>query len=265
MYILSFGLPAYCKSLKMGYLPSSIGQYQNMVYIPEGKFFMGCQPDDTHCEDDEHPRRKVYISAYFIDETEVTVRAYTRCVRSGVCEKPQTGGLCNFGRADKQEHPVNCINWNQAKQYCGFLEKRLPTEAEWERAARSEPGDIYAWGREAPSSYRANYDRYQGDGTQVVRSYMSNRYGMFDVAGNVWEWVADCYQPDRYQQAALNQVNPLYQPDYCLHEARVLRGGSFRNTRWALRVSDRFWSPKDERLPGAGVRCVRAAGAKSKI
>jgi formylglycine-generating enzyme required for sulfatase activity len=131
----------------------------DMVHVPGGRFSMGSPGVGG---DDEHPQHQVTLAGYCIDRIEVTVVAYTRCVASGKCtaaQEPAKAGfdsLCNGTRADRQEHPVNCVDWNQATAYCGWVKKRLPSEAEWEYAARGGDGRMYPWGNDAPSAKRLN-------------------------------------------------------------------------------------------------------------
>ena len=105
-----------------------------MALIPAGKFWMGSPAGEG--ADDERPRHEVYLDAFYIDKHEVTTEAYGKCVSAGKCAKPGTGTYCNRGKSDRGNHPVNCVDWSQAEAYCGWAEKRLPTEAEWEKAAR---------------------------------------------------------------------------------------------------------------------------------
>ncbi|MBX2811501.1 MAG: formylglycine-generating enzyme family protein [Myxococcales bacterium] len=237
-------------------LPLTIYASDNhgMVHIPNGSFLMGCQPQDPACEKDEHPAHFVYLDAFYIDATEVTVQAYSRCVLSGKCLPPGNDEHCNYLKQGKNDHPVNCVNWYQAQNYCTTQGKRLPSEAEWERAARAIDGDIYPWGNASPASHHARFDYHSNKGTSPVGSYSRGAYGLYDMAGNVWEWVADCYDPSIYT-SSVNR-NPLHQPDYCPTGARVLRGGSFRNTVWAMRSSDRFWSLRKTGGPNDGFRCA---------
>ncbi len=123
-----------------------------MVLIQAGDFWMGCNPKvDSECADDEKPGRKVYLDEYFIDKTEVTVEQYGRCVQEGRCKKPDADKYSNFGKSGRGKHPVNEVNWNDAKSYCEWADKRLPTEAEWEKAARGTDGRKYPWGNQKAS------------------------------------------------------------------------------------------------------------------
>ncbi|HEY0478957.1 MAG TPA: formylglycine-generating enzyme family protein [Kofleriaceae bacterium] len=184
-----------------------------MVRVPGGTFAMG-SPDGIG-DDDEHPRHQVTVSAFCIDRTEVTVKAYEACVAAKRCTAPhrEISPYCNH--PDRGDHPVNCVDWSQAVVYCRSLGKRLPTEAEWEYAARGSDGRLYPWGNAPPSATRLNacgrecvawgkrvlgrewppmYDADDGWVTTApVGSFPTGAspFGALDMAGNVWEWTAD--------------------------------------------------------------------------
>jgi sulfatase modifying factor 1 len=140
------------------------------------------------------------VATFSIDVTEVTVDAYAACVRAGNCSKPNDDGRCNWGESDRGNHPVNCVDWNQAKAFCGWAQKRLPTEQEWQRAAESAQGRTYPWGEAAPSNQLC----WDGEGnslgkgnrqsTCAVGSFSSgdSAQGVKDLSGNVWEWTYSC-------------------------------------------------------------------------
>jgi formylglycine-generating enzyme required for sulfatase activity len=171
-----------------------------MVKVPAGDFLMGCNETvDQECGWAEtRDERSVYVDAFSIDRTEVTVARYRECVRAGKCEDPGTrsdappgyqGSRCNWVEAGKDDHPINCVDWFQANTYCEWARKRLPTGAEWEKAARGTDGRIYPWGNQWSDS-KGNAG---GSGTMPVGSFPSGAspYGALDMAGNVWEWVSD--------------------------------------------------------------------------
>ena len=195
-----------------------------MVSVPGGTFLMGF-PQGQRRE----RGHMVTLTSYYLDETEVTVADYARCVARGKCTaaaEPAKGGdesLCNGARADRQTHPVNCVDWSQATAYCASVNKRLPTEAEWEYAARGDDGRRYPWGNQAASATRLNacrdecselgerlgqswsdeyHDRDNWEATAPVGSFPegASRFGALDMAGNVSEWTAD--RPGDYPSEA---------------------------------------------------------------
>jgi formylglycine-generating enzyme required for sulfatase activity len=157
--------------------------------IPAGKVTLG----ETHATSE--------IAAFWMDTTEVTTAAYAACVASGTCTKADTGGDCNAGAANRENHPINCVSWNQAKAYCEAQGQRLPTEEEWEYAATGGDGRTYPWGNDAPSDQLC----WDGEGndlgkanrqsTCAVGSYPSGNspFGLADMSGNVWEWTSSAY------------------------------------------------------------------------
>jgi len=232
-----------------------------MVAIPAGTFAMGCAKSDKLCKDSEKPVRDVYVGPYFMDITEVTVGDYWECVKAKGCTMPKTSDhneYCNFDRADRRDHPVNCIEWRQAVNYCEWAGKRLPTEAEWERAARGVDGRIYPWGNEtATCDYAVLGSKGEGcgrPGTWPVCSKEKGKspYGMCDMVGNVWEWVADWYQPDYYEHAPkMNPAGPTKGKE------RVLRGASWTSKLpESPRATNRFFFKGDVGLGNFGFRCA---------
>lgn len=180
---------------------------RTMALIPEGRYVIGSTAgDERRCE---APRRGVYLLPFFIDQREVTFGEYKKCQAAGKCsstrqraleqEKQWSGDLCNELRSERGEqvddNPMNCVDRRQAIAYCTFVEKRLPTDDEWEAAARGRDGAEYPWGNVAPSCDKAIFGRPPGKacagrGTERVGSLRANSFGVFDMAGNVWEWTA---------------------------------------------------------------------------
>ncbi|NSW52999.1 MAG: SUMF1/EgtB/PvdO family nonheme iron enzyme [Anaerolineae bacterium] len=236
-------------------IPSMLVREQDgmeMVYISAGEFNMGYAGG----EEDESYVHPVYLDAYWIDRFEVTNAQYQACVSAGECSLPnrnrsylRTDYYLSLSYAD---YPVIHINWHQAAAYCAWAGGRLPTEAEWEKAARGISDRIYPWGDEAPACTLANKGGCVGD-TSQVGSFPdgASPYGVMDMAGNVWEWVADWYGADAYSQSM--GENP---PGPAVGTLRVIRGGSWGDGADQMRVSDRSWSDPDSRWGGSGVRCV---------
>jgi serine/threonine protein kinase/formylglycine-generating enzyme required for sulfatase activity len=193
----------------------------SLVYVPEGNFIMGTNNGDL----DEKPAHTVYLDAFWIDQTEVTNKMYAKCVNAGTCAEPTFASSNThsnyYGNPAFDEFPVIRVNWEMAKTYCEWAGRRLPTEAEWEKAARGTDQRMYPWGNEKPNSGLLNYSNLVGDMT-MVKSYPNgvSPYGAYDMAGNVWEWVSSLYQPYPYSAAhGRENMNDS--------GSRVLRGGSW--------------------------------------
>lgn len=251
----------------------------DMLPVPGGVFVMG---QDELGELDERPAHQVEIRPFLLDRTEVTNAAYAQCVSAGACRPPRKGLAArgHFGsdtdfQAPKQ--PVSGISWSDAHAYCAFRGQRLPTEAEWERAARGNDSRLYPWGNEPPDPTRAVYAVRR---TAAVGNTPTGNgpYGHCDLAGNVWEWLADDYDPFAYTRSTagvglpgscaeirraqdeLRQkgppgftgTNPI--PKDC---DKNLRGGAFNYFPQGLRSSNRVHHPGHYRMIMAGVRCAK--------
>lgn len=211
------------------------------IYIPAGAFTMGGL--DVYRENDELPAHEVKLNAYWIDQVEVTNGMYNLCVQSNICRLPTEIRSDNreeyFGNIEFQDYPVVNVTWFDANTYCSWAERRLPTEAEWEYAARGNDKRNYPWGDEPPNEYTANFINLIGD-TSRVGSYAegASLFGVLDMAGNVWEWVADRYRQDYYSKSPLeNPLGPAI--DEVFNTMYVIRGGSFQDEEIDLRVSNR--------------------------
>lgn len=210
------------------------------VYVPAGVVRMGGL-DVYAVGSDELPPHTVSLDAFWIDKLEVTNAMYLLCVQSGECTLP--GDFASdrrpsyFNDEEFKDFPVVRVTWGQASDYCAWAERRLPTEAEWERAARGDDFRNFPWGDEPPSEIYANFNRLVND-TSRVGSYASgvSPFGALDMAGNVWEWVADRYSAVYYS------VSPEHNPpgpEAGGTNRRVIRGGSFQDEWFNLRVSKR--------------------------
>ncbi len=257
-------------------------RWEDMLLVPAGPFTMG---SDSEGEADERPAHTVTLPAFYLDELEVTNGDYQRCVDAGRCKAPDprnadanTVGPDRRFRGPRQ--PISSVPWDSAKAYCEMAGKRLPTEAEWEKAARGADGRTFPWGEEAPSSEHGVFgSRITADvGTHPLGR---GPYGHLDLTGNVWEWVADVYDPYAYRRpgaargeggscaealAAQDELrrnkqegftgsNPI--PTEC---ERVLRGGGFNYPARGLRASNRVHHPGRYRLVMSGFRCAKDAG-----
>ncbi len=254
---------------------------EGMALVPAGPFTMGA---DEGGEPDEHPAHTVTLKAFYLDLTEVTNEAYHGCVAKGLCPPPDPKnaesnrvGPDNRFRGPRQ--PASSLGWDSARAYCSWLGKRLPTEAEWEKAARGPDARRYPWGNEEPTPDRGVF---AAGVTGDVGGHPAGAgpYGHLDLAGNVWEWVEDVYDPYAYQRrgaaegrggtceealSALAELrsqgkrgftgsNPI--PTECEH---VLRGGAFNYSAPGLRASNRVHHPGRFHLVMSGFRCARDA------
>ncbi|MBI2566299.1 MAG: SUMF1/EgtB/PvdO family nonheme iron enzyme [Candidatus Schekmanbacteria bacterium] len=227
------------------------------VLVPAGEFQMGCDgttPADS-CDSygDEDPVHAVNLDAYYIDTYEVTSAQYKSCVTAGSCTAANTGGSCTYNASGKEQHPINCVDHYQATAYCAYAGRRLPTEAEWEKAARGTDQRIFPWGDTSPDCTYANHDYCVG-ATTPVGSYPLgvSPYGAFDMAGNVFEWVSDWYDSGYYSQSPYQ--NP---PGPSSGSHRVNRGGSWNFSATWLRSADRYWNYPTYWYHDIGFRCAR--------
>jgi len=227
---------------------------------------MGCDVNNSvenGCSDSwqtrELPLHTVNLDAYYIDKYEVTNARYKACVDAGGCTAPQQSSSSSrpsyYGNAEYADYPVINVTWHQANAFCAWAGKRLPTEAEWEKAARgSSDTRKYPWGNTAPDSTLVNYNDNVGD-TTAVGSYPAGAspYGVMDMAGNVWEWVNDWWQEDYYS------VSPSSNPQGpATGTGRVLRGGSWLNYDDHVRSALRNYYHPDFWYDYIGFRCVRS-------
>ncbi|MBI2572174.1 MAG: SUMF1/EgtB/PvdO family nonheme iron enzyme, partial [Candidatus Schekmanbacteria bacterium] len=231
----------------------------NMVLVPAGEFVMGCDgttPADSCLYLDEGPVHAVNLDAYYIDTYEVTASQYKACVDRGACTAANTGGPCTYNVGGKETHPINCVYWEQARAFCAAVGKRLPTEAEWEKAARGADQRIFPWGDTSPDCTYANFDnggQCVGETTPVGSYPLGvSPYGAFDMAGNVWEWVSDWYDSGYYAQSPYQ--NPSGPSS---GSTRVLRGGSWNNNATTIRSANRTRYYPTNGGSGLGFRCAR--------
>ena len=228
-----------------------------MVTIPAGPFLMGTQSPKGRA--DEWPQRSVQVDAFAIDQVEVTNERYmTFVTTSGHRSPPNPYGTGVLISAKGIEQlPVVQVTWYDAKAYCAWAKKRLPTEAEWEKAARGTDGRTFPWGNDAPTSARANFDReWVDDKTLHAVGSLSggdSPYGIKDMAGNAREWVQDWYDPDYYANAPT--TNPQG-PDKGI--VRVIRGGSWHSPLSDITATARGRGGFALQTHGTGFRCVRS-------
>jgi formylglycine-generating enzyme required for sulfatase activity len=236
--------------------------------IPAGTFQMGCDvnnPAENGCaqfplQNHELPLHTVYLNTYYIDRYEVTNAQYKECVDTGACREPGNNSSWTrpsyYNNPAYADYPVINVTWHQAAAFCSWAGKRLPSEAEWEHASRgSSDTRMYAWGNDAPNCTKANYDGCIGD-TNRVGSYPdgASPSSVMDMAGNVWEWVNDWYDPNYYSVSP--DSNPQG-PETGWY--RVMRGGDGRHSVDRIRSADRGRRYPDSGSNNGGFRCARSA------
>jgi formylglycine-generating enzyme required for sulfatase activity len=232
-------------------LPWNTTQFEcpnGMVKIPGETFWMGSKRG--YNADDETPRFQTQVRGFCLDETEVTVEMYRECVKTGTCTAAQSdSSTCNYTHNDRLKHPINCVNYEQSENYCRFRNARLPTEIEWEFAARGGAQALkYPWGEGSPDG-RACWKNHM---TCPVKTFAGGAYGLFDMTGNVWEWTSSEYSP--YPFPGLSDDN----------SKRVYRGGSWsrRFEKW-MHIGLRNRWGVHEQGSHLGLRCATSASGAS--
>ncbi len=237
-------------------LPQRITDSQGgeMALIPAGEFQMGSESGDS----DERPVHTVYLDDFYIDVYEVTNALYRQCVDSGACSQPQQLSskthTSYYNAPSFSQYPVIWVDWHQANSLCQWRGARLPTEAEWEKAARGTNNRIYPWGNANPNCELANLKGCTGD-TMAVGSHPAgaSSYGIMDMAGNVWEWISDWYQSDYYSiSPSENPQGPTF------GDERVWRGGSWLAIDSYMMTAFRSSARPDYSRESVGFRCARS-------
>lgn len=253
-------------------------------WIPRGGFLRGlsdqkikqvnalCQQYRKDCHvswwSDEQPERWIEAGGFWMDQVEVTQARYKRCVAAGACSEPRY-------LREASNLPVLGVSWSQSVAYCRWAGGRLPSEAEWEMAARGADGRLFVWGEEWKQGAanhgvflpeRQTSGPFSGDGAHfeaVVGRYPQDRsiYGIFDLAGNLREWVADCYHASYFRVAP--EKNPFHQAEACL--MRVIRGGAWSSPPWDLRVTARQPAPPNTQSLAVGFRCAEDAPLEKSV
>jgi formylglycine-generating enzyme required for sulfatase activity len=242
----------------------------NLRYVPAGEFMMGntfddalaaCSPFRPDCVllglENETPPHSIKLNAFWIDETEVTNGKYALCVAENACQPPlktrSRSHALYYGNPAYIDYPVIYVSWQDAAAYCAWAGRALPTEAQWEKAARGTEQRIYPWGAHAPNASRLNYNLSIGDVAKVGNYPLgASPYGVLDLGGNVWEWVNDWYAANYYTNSpASNPSGPI------LGQYRVTRGGAWDGV--VVRASERATNPPTTQSDVLGFRCALSA------
>ena len=232
-----------------------------MVLVPAGTFNMGCNRRvDGHCDSDESPWHAVNLDAFYIDRFETTNAQYSECVKAKVCRPGR-----KYPGFDSPDQPVAGVSWDDADAYCRWAGKRLPSEAQWEKAARGAEGRVYPWGNRACGCQCAIQENRQlyGCGKETTWPVGSAPAGLSpcgaeDMAGNVWEWVSDWYDAKYYAVSpAMNPAGPA------AGKQKSRRGGGFANIANYLRASDRTPADPEVVSNSTGFRCAAPAPGAS--
>jgi formylglycine-generating enzyme required for sulfatase activity len=247
-----------------------------MLLVPDGPFTMGAEAGG---QEDEHPAHTVTLQAFWLDATEVTNAKWDECVSAKVCRPKSSAVRAAHADFDGPNLPVSGVSWDDARAYCTWRGKRLPREAEFEKAVRGTDERTYPWGPDRPSHDRTVFG--QGH-PEAVGTHPAGRgpYGHDDLAGNVWEWTEDEYDPLAYRRKGAGQgypgtcgeirvtldelrrsgkrgftgSNPI--PDECEH---AIRGGAYNYDADGLRATNRVHHPGRYRIPMLGLRCAKDA------
>jgi formylglycine-generating enzyme required for sulfatase activity len=256
--------------------PASAPAPEGMLLVPAGTFVMGA---DTGGEEDEHPAHKVTLPAFWLDRTEVTNEAYKACVAAKVCKPKSPNVVKKYPQFNGPRQPVSGVSWTDARAYCSWKGSRLPREAEFERAVRGDDGRRFPWGNDPPTKDKTVFAAGKPEN---VGSRPAGRgpYGHDDLAGNVWEWMEDEYDPIAYRRPAAGEgkpgtckeilaiqnklrregkqgftgSNPI--PTVCEHS---IRGGAYNYPHYGLRSTNRVHHAGGFRIPMLGFRCARDA------
>jgi formylglycine-generating enzyme required for sulfatase activity len=214
-----------------------------MVYLPGGTFVMGDNQGKAH----ELPSHEVSLTPYYMDVHEVTVNQYETFLLETGYEKPAFWQP----ELDRPDDPVIGITWFDASAYAAWIGKRLPTEAEWEYAARGGTlGKMYPWGDD-PDTRKANFS---STGISPVKRFQSNEYGLYDMIGNVWEWCSDWYSENYYETTPRDNPKGPFTGTH-----KVLRGGTWYSNEEQVRITNRYYALPDIRSFHIGFRCVKSA------
>lgn len=232
------------------------------LYIPAGKFQMGTSTAGDWTGGDEFPMHEVYLDSFWMDKTEVTNGQYQKCVQAGGCLEPHSISSetqnSYFDNPAFADYPVIQVDWDQANAYCKWTGRRLPTEAEWEKAARGTTERLFPWKGDAYGPDFANYDmddNWPNADTSQAGSIPAGAspYQVIDMAGNVYEWVSDWYGSTYYSQSPIE--NPSGPAE---GSARVIRGGAWSSDWFFIRTGSRLSFYPDSYSNDIGFRCAQS-------
>ncbi|MBT5469920.1 MAG: formylglycine-generating enzyme family protein [Nitrospina sp.] len=241
--------------------PASSDQDSNeeMVFFPAGEFEMG-SPEGIG-KKNEHPKHKVYLSDFYLDRLEVTFADFEVYLAANLKKHPTiTGWVDRNARADMLNKPIFGLQWKRCRNYCSWRGKRIPTEAEWERAARGIDNRAYPWGNEEPDKTRANFGNccfiQKGTVLSEVDHFDKGKTpeGISNMGGNVAEWVSDWYDKKYYEKAPYKNPQGPKKGKY-----HVIRGGAWNSLPMNLRSSSRYGDSDGKDYYGIGCRCAKDA------
>ncbi|MBM4345548.1 MAG: SUMF1/EgtB/PvdO family nonheme iron enzyme [Deltaproteobacteria bacterium] len=262
-----------CESGKVCAAGKCVTASDTMVLVPSGKTWVGCAPTETGCAAPEQPQHLVSLPAFFLDRFEVTVAHYKQCLEANACTVPANApATCNLGNSQRAKHPINCLPWSAASAYCAWVGKRLPTEAEWEMAARGHCVSAdsnackvelkpFPWGTKLAScSMTWMKDAVKGgDGCNTnattlvgLASNDVSPVGVRDLGGNVSEWVQDTYEAGFYAKSP--QDSPV---NAAAGTQKVARGGNFASIASETRSARRQGLDGGGTYPSVGFRCAK--------
>jgi formylglycine-generating enzyme required for sulfatase activity len=233
-----------------------------LVCVPAGNLTIGAAEDDTQAGADEKPLHQVYLDAFWIDRTEVTNAMFEKCIAANACHKRDyspyllgvrlPNGTSYYGEADYADYPVIILDSEEVQTYCEWAERRLPFEAEWEKAARGTDSKLYPRGNILDCRH-ANYLGCDKKPAKVTALELgASPFGVLNMSGNLWEWVVNWYDSDYYSQSPEKNPNGP-----TLGEYRTLRGGGWRSLEAQLRLTNRSTGKPEHSTDGEiGVRCV---------
>lgn len=242
-YDIKTPLPFIPKSTKISPIDG-----MTQIYIPAGDFLMG-SGNNPKTDNRQH---QVYLDAYWIDKVVITNAMYARCLKARACTHPAAYDTY-YGVWAYRDYPVVYVNWYQADQYCHWADRSLPTEAQWEKAARGTDGRRYPWGNQLPNPHLANFNlSLIGEPVPVYRYPLgASPYGVLNMAGNVREWIADWYGVNYYQSSPTdNPKGPITGTE------RSLRSGSYAEDQQQISVYTRFKHLPDSAGLNRGFRCA---------